>query len=403
MTNDISISSKINCTHLSIQKDGDEFTIGNASINRFIRVPEIAVEIINQLNGNNTIEDIKKNLEKKYNTDIDVLDFILTLKELDLIYKIDDKIINSIVPNSSYNKWLFRTGSLFFSKYFLLFYGLSLLFCIILLITYPSVLPSYKDIFIYDAIGISIVNFIIVSWFLTMIHEIAHLLAAAKEKVSSKFQLNLRMIWLVWETDMTGLWSAPRNKRYVPFIAGMAWDVVIIFVCLLIQLFYSSSLLIEYVRLIAFIRIFTFLWQFIIYFRTDIYYVILNWKKTSSIHESSILYLKKILFRKNMDRWSLLTKDEQNNAKWFAFLYLFGGSISIGLFLIFQLPSTIYGLGSTINHLKDNSMNNYLFWDSLLVIVTFIIQSTLWLIGFKNSIKHKIQRRRLAATTSNIS
>ncbi|NHM33983.1 ThiF family adenylyltransferase [Neobacillus terrae] len=380
--------STVDCSHLTIQENGDEFTVGDPYTGEFIQVPEVGVDVINLLDGKRTIELVKETVELKYKTDIDVLDFVITLLECELVYSIDGEVLNPEVKREP-NKPLFKLGSFFYSRVALMFYGAALLATAVLFFTNHSLFPRFKDLFVYEAIGLSALNILIVGWGLTLVHEVGHLLATSKENISSKIRLNLRMIFLVAETDMTGLWAKPKKNRYVPFLAGMLWDAAIALVCLVVQLLSTNPLVISYSKLVEFLTVYAFLFQFVIFLRTDMYFVISNWKNTSALHQNSRMYLLKKYFKKNVPEWDELPEHEQKNAVWFGHLYGVGGTIAIILFLYFQVPPILYAVSLVYKHLTTYSIGNFYFWDSLIILAVFLFQGGVWFVGFRNSMKER--------------
>ncbi|UII56733.1 PqqD family protein [Cytobacillus spongiae] len=395
MTIEINLNTVVDCSHLSIQPDGDEYTIGDPHTGEFLRVPEVAVDVIKLLDGHSTITEATDILKKKYDDDIDVLDFASTLLEYKLVLSIDGEVLNPQVKREP-SRVLVQLGRFFYSSPALILYSISFFIIIFLLFTQPKLTPHYKDIFVFQAIGLSTLNLMVVSYLLIAIHEFGHVLAAAKEQVISRVRLNLRMVFLVAETDMTGLWSRPKSKRYVPYLAGMAWDVVIILACLLMQLYSSNQLVIDYAKLIVYICIVKFIWQFIIYLRTDMYYVVSNWKNTSALHENGIMYLRKKFLKKETPLWNDLPKYEQKNAVWFGYLYLVGAFVAAGQFLLFRLPPSIYGITIVIKNVVANDFYSYYFWDSIIVLGVTLIQLVTWLLGFRTLWRERKERRAVA-------
>jgi putative peptide zinc metalloprotease protein len=114
------------------------------------------------------------------------------------------------------------------------------------------------------------------------LHEMAHLVAARAVGVASRFGISHRLWFLVAETDMSGLWTVPREKRYLPILAGPLADAT------------SASLLIfslfgfrhgwwalpdsvqTVARALLLIFLLSLLWQCFLFVRTDLYYVVSN-------------------------------------------------------------------------------------------------------------------------------
>ncbi|WP_316568622.1 PqqD family peptide modification chaperone [Neobacillus sp. YIM B06451] len=394
MNKEIALLTKVDCSHLSIQKDfEDEFTIGDPSSGEFLQVPQVAVDVIELLNGRNTIEEVCEIANEKYNEDVDVIDFVMTLLEYGLVLSIDGETLKPEIKREAHPLFQ-KLGSFFFSKALVALYGISCLAVLFLFVIHPPLFPKFKDLFVYELVGISTFNIVVAAWILTIVHEFGHFLAASKEGISSLIRLNLRMIWLVAETDMSGLWAKPRSKRYIPFLAGMMWDVVIILICLAVQLTTKNELLIAYSKLIVFLTLFAFLFQFIIFLRTDLYFVVSNWKNTSALHQNSLMYLQKTFLKKEMPDWEQLPEHEKKNAVWFGFLYGIGGIIAITLFFYFQAPAILYGLTTVYHSITLYGIESFYFWDSVLVLAVFTLQAIIWLFGLRTSMKERKAERR---------
>src|SRR6185436_7611074 len=110
--------------------------------------------------------------------------------------------------------------------------------------------------------------------------EFCHLLAARAAGVKSRIGIGNRLWVLVAETDLTGLWAVPRNRRYLPLLAGPISDGV--FASLIVFLLYSqshghlhlSSGMVGILRACLLLYLARLLWQLFFFVRTDFYYVI---------------------------------------------------------------------------------------------------------------------------------
>lgn len=395
MTIEITLNSIVDCSHLTIQPEGDEFSIGDPGMGEFLRVPEVAVDVVRQLDGKRSLQSVKEEIDHKYEEDVDVVDFVATLEDCQLVYSIDNQVLYAELRKQA-NPALHKLGLVFFNKFAVSFYAVCLVLLVGMLAANVELIPTYRDMFVFESIGLSGLVLLLVGWILTIIHEFGHLLAASKEKIPAKIRLNLRMIWLVAETDMTGLWSKPKSARYLPFLAGMAWDVVLILACMVIQVLSPNELVVALSRMVAFICMYSFVWQFIIFLRTDIYYVVANWRNSSAMHEHGLLFLRKTFMRKDERAWSGLPDFEKVNAKWFGFLYIIGGVIGLGLFVYIQVPAFFYMINHVFTSLTAYTISDYLYWDGLLVLAVLVIQLITWLVGFRNSRKEATARRNFS-------
>jgi putative peptide zinc metalloprotease protein len=393
MRYELTLQTNVDCTNLVIQPDGDEFTIGDPYHTEFLRVPLIATEIIKRLDGNTPLGDILKEINAKFGEDVDIIDFMETLLEYGLIYKINNNVINTQIkrePKAIYKKM----GEVFFSLYSMIFYFLCLLSICILLVLEPQLIPKYQSLFLFDSLGLNALNLLILAALLKGLHEFGHFLAAAKENVLSNIRFNLRMIWLVIETDMTGLWAKDKKARYIPFLAGMLWDITLLFLGLSLQLVINESIIIGYLQIITFIAASSIIFQFIIFLRTDLYFVLINWKNASSLEQHSILYLKQKFLKKQNSNWKSLPQHEKKTAIWFSYLYVIGGIIGILGVVYFQVFPTIHVFKMIWDNLSNQQITSFYFWDSIIIIGVILVQSIPWLFAIRNNIKDRKERDR---------
>jgi len=184
---------------------------------------------------------------------------------------------------------------------------------------------------------------------------------------------------------MNPLWSIERKKRYLPFLAGMAWDSVILLLALVFQYIYQQDLIIVgYMRLIVLIQVYKFLWHLLIFFRTDLYYVLITITNSSNLLGQAVLYLKKIYSKSARIEWSKLKQNEQAISRVFSFIYLVGIFSAILLFSFFSIPGFLIAVSKAITNLANNSWQSLYFWDGTIVIVLAFFNLALWIVGAYN-------------------
>ena len=278
-------------TDLSIQKDGENYTVGRIDIGTFIRVPESGAKIIKCSNLGMYIKNISKNINIDINT---CIEFLNQLKELDLIQKIDF-VDQYTIQSSKTNNILFKLSKIIFSKPFVyttlfMFVILTIQVCLTesKLFSGNTLLTNYP--------GMNILLLSLVSIILMINHEFGHYLGALSQSVNTKFKLSTRFIFIVMEAEMNNIWSISKSKRYIPLLGGPFFDIIsLILSYTTFKLgLISSNLISTIISLI----VLQFLFQFIIIFRTDLYYLILNYFNLPSLHEKSIEALKYSKFKK---------------------------------------------------------------------------------------------------------
>lgn len=366
---------------LSIQEDGEEFTVGDPVSGTFIRVPYEAVHVINLLDGKKTVKEISHLLNEEA-MDVDVLDFVETLHELELIYSIDEEVFLQDNETKEPNPFLSFLSAALFHPILQAGYLLLFIFSIIILFMAPELVPSYEHFWVFEATGMSLLLLFITSWPLTIIHEFGHFLAALRLGIPVKFRLSLRFYWLVVEADMTGLWSVSKKKRYLPYAAGMAFDSAILFIVLVGQ-FAVSGFLLSLFKMITLLLVLRFAWQLLIFLRTDIYFLIMNSLNMPSLHGFAKVIIREILTKKRNSKESMedLTPKEFFYVKVFTSFYLIGGAVAAVLLFYYSIPGLYVLLKQTYIQVMDNPLSTFLFWDGILTLFVLSANAIIWCIG----------------------
>lgn len=370
--------------NLSSQKKLDgSYVIGSKSNNVFIEIPEDAILILEYCNGEKTIDEITKILLKEKNIDVDVEDFIETLYELNLVNSIDGVKCN-IGEEKQYSQILIKISKILFNKYTALIYGILFILNIILILSNNSLIPRYEDaFFIKEKIGVNMIGFFIISWMLTFIHEIGHFLSIVRLGVNVKFNLSLRLVWLVVEADINGLWSVPRKNRYFCYFAGVCFETVIMFISFIIKILNFNIIANNICSVIILVLALNFLWQFMVFLRTDFYLVLLTFFDLSGLYDYSKIYISSKLRKKDYNKQlENLSDKEMRYVKIFTITYVLG-IIFCCIRLLYEIPIIINVLFSAL--FQMGSQNIYSIIDGILIIIVIIMSCMLWMKGAINS------------------
>ena len=158
--------------------------------------------------------------------------------------------------------------------------GALIALAIALIVRAPSVLPGPTQLVFekHRALGLTLIT--VVGYGGVFLHEMAHLIAARSRGVSAHIGISHRLWYIVFETDMTGLWSLPRRQRYLPMLAGILFDaalgslfVVLVFAAAAPDIHVRTPWTETLLRAAAFITLTRILFEFFLFVRTDIYYV----------------------------------------------------------------------------------------------------------------------------------
>jgi len=358
-------------TNLSItKKDLDEYIIGNGET--YITLDYIGKDIILNLNKGISIDGLNETLDTN---DYDITDFIITLRDLGLIYSIDGFRISENNLEKKIKPFEKILASIFFNKLSITLYIAMLVFSVIYIIVSGEFAILYKEIIISKYIGINLLLIIIVSWILLLLHEMGHYYAAIRFNIKPTFKISVRLFWIVIEANVNRLWEKEKKEKYITFSAGVFVESTILFFC---SLFLILNIQNNLIRLIIFIILYRLLWQLLIFLRTDLYFIVITYLSTNSLH-FRIMSSFKNSFCKNMK----LNIEE----KIYVLFMIIGFFVILIMAIFFQIP-TIYIL---LTHSVNEIILNNVFYkiDGLLTFFILTLLFIIWIIGYKNKLKDK--------------
>jgi hypothetical protein len=184
---------------------------------------------------------------------------------------------------------------------------------------------------------------------LILIHEGFHTLAGRRLGLPSSLRVGRRLYFVVLETSLDGLVGVPRAKRYLPMMAGMLADLLVIAVLTLIaNAFIGADGAIPPISALclalSFSTVLRFTWQFYFFLRTDLYYVVNTALRCVNLQQTA----KQLL----ANRWHRLTgqhhklRDESSwhprdhaIARYYSWLLFVGYSLAAVLFPLVVIPT----------------------------------------------------------------
>ncbi|QMV40670.1 PqqD family protein [Cohnella cholangitidis] len=389
-------NSVVTLAHLTVQREGEEYTIGDPRIPRFIRVPEPAVFVIERCDGTSTVEEVREQILKDKGLEIDVLDFVSNLRAIGLVSEVAEREAAVSRRPKGIIRTAERLGAVMFRSHAKWFYLLVILAVIVLFWSRPGLLPHYADMFVLPVIGGNSLLVSLTACVLIFLHECAHLLAAFGAGVPARMRVNIRYIFVVAETDMTGLWGHEKAKRYFPYLAGMAWDSALMLIALLVQMGVAEgSFIYLFARLVVLLLALGILSQFMVFLRTDVYYVLGNYTHSPDLARSGKLFIRKLWRRNNETRaqWEGLPATEQNAAKWFGTAYFVGIASLTVVFVLFSVPGGYTALKSALSQVRNYSIQSIPFWDGAIILSLALFRLALYGKGAQTAIRDRKSKR----------
>jgi len=359
------------------QEDEDEYVVGDPRTGIFVAVPEVGARLISKLAAGRTIAEAAEEVERETGEYLDALDFVEVLVDAGVL----DQRSEPDAPEPRVRYWSVskipsRYVRPLFGRAAWTVYALGLSASIAIFVAEPSLVPTYEDTFFLPDILASIIitNVVVIAF--TYLHEIWHGLAGAAAGIPSRLRIELRGIFPVLETDLTGLWTLPPERRYSPFLAGMAIDGVILFASLAPRFAWSRGWielppgLIRFLGLMVFTQMARLVFQTLAYMRTDMYLVLSTATGSQNLHQVTRLSFKRLILKLKPDEATALRDAHPRDlrvARWYRLLYLAGMLWMVWFAWHYLLPSArlVFGWAGAV--LAGAPPGSYGWWEAIVL------------------------------------
>ncbi|MCT2536907.1 peptidase [Aquibacillus koreensis] len=391
----LSKDSKLTLYPLTIRDDNKHFIVEDNMSGEFYEMPKICIEAINMIRKGETLCEIEERLLLNYPEDeVELLSFANQLLELDLIETIDGKLINNKVkqnhtPNGF--KWLSPVvGKFFFNKISTKIFAGIILINIIMVFIHPHLLPNYTDLFIFDSMMFNIVTYMLITLILIMIHEFGHILAVRSYGLPAKLDIGHRLLFVVFETDLTGAWKLRPQQRNILYTAGICFDQVMLLSAFSLLLIFQGShpVFIGVLSIIVLDIFIKTVYQCCFYMKTDLYYLCENMTGCYNLMENGKKFLHKWIPLIKPDPSTETFEGEEKVVKYYSIFYICGVVFTIGLFAFYFVPQMIFVYSSIIPALFDPS-NQASFWDAIIFFSQSVLMIGLLLYVWRKNRTHK--------------
>ncbi|MEW9050896.1 MAG: hypothetical protein AB2392_07040 [Neobacillus sp.] len=375
----ITLQSYLSLVPIEIRKDNKNFIIEDKHSGDFYEMPEVCIDAINLLNQGERLGEIERVLKEKYpEEEVDLLDFSEQLLQLDLIAEIDGVKLEKLQKEKERLGFLAispKVGKFFFNKFSFILYICLFILNIILFILYPSLLPHFKDVFVFDYMFLNILLWMSLTFVLVLIHEFGHILAMRAHDLPTRLEVGHRLFLVVLETDMSTVWKLPSKARNQLFLAGLCFDTVLLTISLMAQLLMANESIIldGIITLAALDILLRMLYQCCVYMKTDLYFVLENMSGCYNLMENAKQFInRKLRIQKTEPKSEVVFKGENNTIMLYSVFYFFGIVLTIGLFSIFYIPQMVYAWQQVLPGFQQ-APTTYAFWDAAIFSVQIVI------------------------------
>ncbi|MDJ0344119.1 hypothetical protein QMK19_35985 [Streptomyces sp. H10-C2] len=402
--------------HIGTEEDG-AVEVGRADTGMFVALPPEGVALLRLLADHLPMAEVRRRFGDSYGEPPDLDDFVAGLHECGFIRAVDgvpwpegddERGATEADPAASpaggtTMRGIALLGGLgperlrwLLSRPLLLVFAGVWLAVPALMLADPSLAPRPSDALLYHRVLPNALLVAVIAWTLVMLHEFAHALAARARGCTGRFSVGRRLVFLVGQTELSDVRTIARRQRYAPYLAGMTWDLIVVLGCLCCELAAVGG---QLPRTVTYTVALTFIYQFSVFMRTDIYYVIVNALRLGDLMGDTRRLLANAVrgLRHSEPAYDLsgVPEREMRIIRWYCVYYLLGSSTVIAGSLLLSVPALVRMLRIAADGMASGPAAAG-FWDGAGFVALVAFQfGTLGYVGFRD---HRRTRAGTAAT-----
>jgi putative peptide zinc metalloprotease protein len=298
----------------------------------------------------------------------DLRDFVLMLAESQFIHRVNGHVISAQASVPAQTVARSTLAGMLFGSAAWIVYGAIAIASLLLFVFAEQTRPAGDDFYFSGSGLVSLIVNLLGMWAVVFIHEFGHVYAARREGIAGRISWGYRFIFLVIETDVSDIWSIPRNRRYSIYMGGLAWTFAIILVLQLLLFAPLPDTLMKLDRLFILLLLQTIVFQFVIILRTDLYYVLTNYFRIDDLYERTLRLLGRLVrlqaYAIRQDWASLAKRDRLIEASFLAYSIV---GIGITGFLFIQVDLPFFDATAQViaGKLLDEPLFSAAYWDGI--------------------------------------
>jgi hypothetical protein len=338
--------------------DGDEeVTVGRPDVDSYCVLPCDGAALLRQLAAGRTPRQAAEWYARTYDETVDMAEFLEAMDELGFLADADQP-----APAISSVPWQ-RLGRLTYSPGAWIGYGVLMIAAVAVMTRHHDLAPRTRNLFFTDYATLVMLLAVFGQLPFVLFHESFHALAGRRLGVRSRLRISRRLYFLVAETNLDGLVVVPKRKRYLPILAGMLADLLVIAVLTLLAAAVrhgngSQPLAGRLCLALAFLTLLRLIWQFYFFLQTDLYQLAVTALGCVELHRTTNRLIANRVNRligrtHRISDESLWHHRDRAVARWYCWLLLAGYLFSLASFLLAILPLLRRLLGGVVTGLAS--------------------------------------------------
>jgi len=330
--------------------EGSEVTVGRADVDGYVVLPAEGAGLLRRLEEGLTPGETADWYERTYGERVDIDSFLDDLDELGFLRDPDE------APHSALPVRWERLARMVFSPAGAGCLAVALIASVVAMVRSPGLVPSYHDLFFTHYMTVLELVTFLGQFPLILLHEAAHALAGRRLGLRTRLSIDRRMYYVVFVTEMDGLVTVPRRQRYVPMLAGMLTDLLVLAALILVADVTRTpdgalSLAGHVALAFAYMTLLRLAWQFFFYLQTDLYYVIVTVLGCVDLQGTARRVLRARLgraLRRPVPPDDLASAHPRDLAvaRWYSWLLLVGWTASIAILIAGVIPAAAHVLAT---------------------------------------------------------
>ncbi len=347
------MSSGLRFHPLTFLDDGDDVVVGRRDVDSYVALPPEGAQLLRRLTDGASPAEAATWFLVTYGEPVDIDDFVATLAEAGFLSdSTEDGVPSPDLAPTAPLRWQRLAGAMFSWPAWLVYGGI-VLAAVAACLDSPSLIPRHTDVFFTSSLVVIEVVLMLASLPLTLLHELFHVLAGRRLGLRSRVGLGNRFYFLVFETVMDGLVSVPRRQRYLPMLAGLLADTVVLagLICLAWLLrgpaagLPAAQVSANLAMALAFTTLPRMAWQGYFFLRTDGYYLVATVTGCQNLQEAGWWRLRSWLARLSGGRFATPEVGEERFgaadlrvSRWYAPLLLLGYALALLTLVLIVVP-----------------------------------------------------------------